>query len=150
MASIHDDIKQKDFGSPYNELVVNTLYTSSWLTGQLNQVFKPHNITVQQFNVLRILRGQHPSSASVNLIKERMIDKMSNVSRIVERLKSKDLVDRKQCKHDRRQVDVTITKKGLDVLSALDVQMKELEEGYSTITPEQAAQISKMLDQWRG
>lgn len=149
MASIDDEIKQKEFRSEHRKLVINILFTNSWLNGIHAKVFKGYDLTNQQFNVLRILRGQHPNAASVNLIKDRMIDKMSNVSRILDRLKAKSLVTRKSSKHDRRQVDVKITDKGLALLAELDDQMKLVDGDLQNISEEEAATINRLLDKWR-
>ncbi|GAB5538645.1 MAG: MarR family transcriptional regulator [Salibacteraceae bacterium] len=150
MASIGEEIKQKKFRNEYSELFINVLYTSSWLSAHQNQFFKEYGLTSQQYNVLRILRGQGESAASVNLIKDRMIDKMSNVSRIIDKLKTKQLVTRKASKHDRRQVDIKITERGLALLAELDTKMAKWEEGLHNITPEEAKAASKLLDAWRG
>ena len=150
MASIGEEIKQKKFKSEYNKLLINVLFTNSWINGLQSSVFKAHGLTLQQFNTLRILRGQHPDSASVNLLKDRMIDKMSNVSRIIDKLKAKDLVSRKPCKHDRRQVDVKITEKGLQLLEELAVKMEEWEKKLHTISEDEAATLNELLDKWRG
>jgi DNA-binding MarR family transcriptional regulator len=150
MASIGEEIKQKKFSSEYSKLMVNVLYTSSWLNSLQSVVFKDHKLTSQQFNSLRILRGQYPEAASVNLLKDRMIDKMSNVSRIVDKLKAKDLVTRKPCKHDRRQVDVKITEKGLKVLEEIDVELVKWEEKLHAISIEEAKTLNILLDKWRG
>lgn len=150
MASIGEEIKQREFISEYNKLVINILFTSSWINSEHNHIFKGYGITTQQFNVLRILRGQLPNAASVNLLKDRMIDKMSNVSRIIDKLKAKDLVTRKLCKHDRRQVDVKITEKGIQLLGELDVKMAEYERKFTEISPEEASIVSDILDRWRG
>src|SRR4029079_12813914 len=100
--------------------VVNILYTHGWLTALHTDIFRKQSITTQQFNVLRILRGQHPNPASLKLIRSRMLDKMSDASRIVDKLHLKGLVERRTSDHDRRHTDVFISKKGLKVLSALD------------------------------
>lgn len=150
MGSISEEIKQKEFANEYSKLMINVLYTASWLNGLSNGIFKEYNLTSQQFNALRILRGQHPEAASVNLLKERMIDKMSNVSRIVDKLKAKELVTRVPCEHDRRQVDITITKEGLKLLKAIDGKMEKWEEQLYNITPEEAEAVNAILDKWRG
>ena len=150
MASISEEIQQKEFKSEYNKLLVNVLFTNSWINGQQNRLFKTHGITTQQFNVLRILRGQYPNVASVNLLRDRMIDKMSNVSRIIDKLKSKDLVSRKLCKADRRQVDVKITTKGLDLLQILDAEIADWEKNLHNISEKDATIASDILDRWRG
>lgn len=150
MASIGEEIKQKTFRNEYSKLAINLLYTSSWLNTQQNKLFKQFGLTHQQYNCLRILRGQHPGAASVNLLKDRMIDKMSNVSRIIDKLKAKDLVTRKLCKHDRRQVDIKITQKGLDLLAVIDTKLLEWEEDLHNLNTEEAATVNNLLDKLRG
>ena len=100
--SLEDEIVQSNFESVYHKAFVNIIYTNNYLNNQLNSFFKSHKITRQQFNVLRILRGQFPRPANINLIKERMLDKMSDASRIVERLRVKGLITRIKCEEDRR------------------------------------------------
>lgn len=150
MASIGEEIKQKSFPSEYNKLMINVLYSASWLNNLQNHLFKQYDLTPQQFNSLRILRGQFPNSASVNLIKDRMIDKMSNVSRIIDKLKAKSLVTRKTCRDDRRQVDVKITEKGLELLKLLDAEMIKWEAQVKNISEEEASSMNALLDKWRG
>ncbi len=115
---IEEAIQQKRFKSEFEKLVVNIIYTSRWLEYEEGKLFRKYYVTLPQYNLLRILRGQYPEAASVNLLIERMLDKSSNASRIVETLRKKGLVDRKECKADRRKVDVIINKKGLEVLEA--------------------------------
>ena len=106
---LEDEIKQKKFNSEFQKLAVNIIYTHSWLTYSQSKIFEQHGITLTQYNILRILRGQHPNPASVNLLKERMLDKRSDASRMVERLRVKGLVKRKICPNDRRKAEVLIT-----------------------------------------
>ena len=120
MMKIEDEIKQKSFKSEYQKLAVNLLFTHGWLVSFQKKLFENHEITNAQFNILRILRGQYPDPVSINILKERMLDKMSDTSRLVERLRVKGLVDRKICKEDRRKSDVKITDKGLELLKSLD------------------------------
>ena len=114
---IEDAIQQKRFKNEFHKAQVNLLYTAAWINQQSTQALKPHNISIQQFNILRILRGIHPETATVKLLTERMIDKMSNSSRLVEKLKKKGLVERKNCLEDRRRVNISITQAGLDLLA---------------------------------
>lgn len=130
--------------------MVNILFTASWLQIRHQRILKPFGITPQQFNVLRILRGQFPAAASVSLIQERMIDRSSNASRLVEKLFAKKFVDRKTCPEDRRQVDVRITQKGLDLLSQLDKQMNEFDARLKHLSEKEANDIADMLDKYRG
>lgn len=147
---IEDEIKQtKKFKSEHQRLVVNIMFTSSWLYRTHGQFLKSFGISPEQFNVLRILRGQYPKCANNQLITERMIDKSSNSSRIVEKLKQKGLVDRKENKDDRRHVDITITQKGLALLEKIDLENNDffLKEN---ISEKEAAQLNDLLDKLRG
>lgn len=147
---IEDEIRQKKFKNSHQRVAINLLFTSGWLETQMSRSLRPYGITQQQYNVLRILRGQNPEPASVGLIQERMIDRSSNASRLVDKLHDKGLAVRKTCKKDRRQVDIVITQKGLDLLAELD----EL-QGFNTnspihLTDEEADQLSDLLDKLRG
>src|SRR5690606_5966843 len=121
-----------------------------WINSHLKTELDKFNLTHQQFNILRILRGQHPNPATINLLKERMLDKMSDASRIVDRLVQKEFVSRCINKKDRRAADITITKKGLAILEQihLDVSMKNVLK--NNITEEEAGQLSDLLDKLRG
>jgi len=142
-------IKQDKFSSPYQKLIVNLAYTNSYVTSLLADTLKPFDLSMQQFNVLRILRGQHPKPVSVNNITERMIDRMSNASRLVEKLRKKGLVDRSVCEHDRRQVDVFITEAGLETLSQLDEGMPEVWDKFKHLDPKNVSKFNDFLDQLR-
>lgn len=120
---IGKEINSHKFENNLQKSVVNLIYTYGWITNLLGQKLNKYDITLQQYNVLRILRGQHPKPATINLIKVRMLDKMSDASRIVDRLVQKGLVDRSINTNDRRAVDITITKKGLDILVKLDAEL---------------------------
>lgn len=146
---IEDEIKQAHFPNVYEKMVINLLFTSSWLNGHQLQWLKPHSISPQQYNILRILRGQYPGPARIQLLKERMLDKMSNVSRLVEKLRLKGLLERHTCDNDRRAVDVLITQKGLNLLTVIDRQMTEGLTRFHTLTPEEAHQLSNLLDKLR-
>ncbi|MCC9139060.1 MarR family winged helix-turn-helix transcriptional regulator, partial [Pontibacter silvestris] len=106
---MEEEIKQSTFKSEYQKAYINMVYTSNWLQQVQAAQFKPYGLTLPQYNILRILRGQHPKPATVSLLIERMLDKTSNASRIVDKLEAKALVTRKQCADDRRTVDVLIT-----------------------------------------
>jgi DNA-binding MarR family transcriptional regulator len=149
--SIEKDIKQqKPFKSPYQKLVVNILFTNNWMNSDHMNILKPFDLTAQQYNVLRILRGQYPNPITVNGIIERMLDKMSNASRLVDKLLTKDLASRCDNKDDRRACDVRITQKGLDVLKEIDVLQEKWETSFSNLTPEEAETLSGLLDKLRG
>lgn len=147
--SIETDIKQKKFRSPYQKLALNLVYTTKWLEYKQLDSFKEHDITPQQYNVLRILRGQQGNPIKVSEITERMLDKSSNTSRLVDKLLAKNLAKRSSCESDRRAVDVVITEEGLGLLKTLDPFIEEWENRFNIITPEQAEQISELLDKLR-
>ena len=148
---LEEEIVQKKFKNEYQKAVVNILYTSNWLQTQHACMLKPYSLTIQQYNILRILRGQHPNPATIRLLTERMLDKMSNASRLVEKLRVKGYVGRDTCSEDRRQVNVIITQKGLDLLAEIDVKMDGMEtDHYINITEDEAAELSRILDKLRG
>ncbi len=147
---IGEEIKQSKFRSEFHKSIINLHFTASWLGEKQHGFFKSFGITAAQFNVLRILRGQHPKPSTVNLIIERMIDRMSNASRIVDKLERKGLVIRKQCPNDRRAVDVIISETGLELLTAIDEQMNEWEQKYKNLTEEESVQLNHLLDKFRG
>jgi|SRR5579883_2415871 len=146
---IEDEIKQPKFRSEYHKLAVNLSFTANWISRTFAQSLKPYKLTPQQFNVLRILRGQSPKPASINLITERMIDKMSNASRLVDKLLAKGLVERQVCPNDRRQVDVVITEKGSQLLSELDVILDKYNDTLTTLSAKEAQELNDLLDKMR-
>ncbi len=147
---LEEEIKQKNFHNPYQRLSINILFTASWINIQTARILKPFTITPQQYNVLRILRGQNNKPASVGLIQERMLDKSSNASRLIDKLLAKKLVDRNICIEDRRQVDIRIIQKGLALLQEIDPLIVELDNQFKTINEEQAKMMGDLLDQLRG
>lgn len=147
---LEEEISQKHFRNEYHKAAVNMVYTFNWLNGHNVSFFKPLGITPQQFNILRILRGQYPHPATIKLIKERMLDKMSDASRIVEKLRVKGLVERNICSHDRRNVDVCITQKGLDLLEQVDKLDNEIDSKLSSLNEEEITQLNILLDKLRG
>src|SRR3989338_6623200 len=120
---IGDAIKQKEFKSEFQKLFINIIYTANWLNNESIKTLKPFGISPQQYNVLRILKGQHPNAITVNNIIDRMLDKSSNASRLVDKLKQKGLVERDVCNNDRRQVDIKITKKGIALIEDISKKM---------------------------
>ena len=120
MKTIEEEIKQKEFINIFIKTDVNLLFTSSWLQNEFNRFFKKFSITRQQFNVLRILRGQHPNAASLGQITERMVERMSNATRLVEKLQQKGLVTREINLQNRRQLDIRITETGMTLIQKID------------------------------
>lgn len=147
---IDDEIQSSKFENNYQKAVINISYTYSWINNETRSLFEKNNITIQQFNILRILRGQYPNPATVNLLKERMVDKMSDASRIVDRLVQKGLVSRCTNKKDRRAVDIRISEQGLAVLQKMDVEFKIRDFLKNNLTEEEAGQLSDLLDKLRG
>ena len=147
---IEKEISSNKFENNYQKAIVNLIYTYGWTTNLLKQRLDKYDITLQQYNILRILRGQYPNPATVNLLKERMLDKMSDASRIVERLISKNLVSRCTNERDRRAVDVKITDKGLEILKLLDGQMAVQDILKNNLSDEEAMLLSNLLDKMRG
>jgi len=147
---LEDEIHQKKFKSEEQKAVVNLLYTSGFLINQFNEKAKAFDITRQQYNVLRILKGQLPKSASINLIKDRMLDKMSDASRIVERLRLKHLIERKISNTDKRAVEITITQKGLNLLSDMEPAINSVDEVFNGFSNEELTTFNSLLDKVRG
>ncbi|WP_207427228.1 MarR family winged helix-turn-helix transcriptional regulator [Pedobacter sp. SYSU D00535] len=141
---------QSKFENEYHKALVNVIYTHSWVTALLKQNLEKYDLTVQQFNILRILRGQHPNPATVNLLKERMLDKMSDASRIVDRLVQKGFVERNVNQRDRRAVDIFISRKGLEVLEKLDPIITPADFLKQNLDQEEAKQLNYLLDKFRG
>jgi len=146
---IGKEIKQAKFKSEYQKLMINLIFTSNWLSAKHACSIKSYGISPQQFNLLRILRGQHPKPATINLLIDRMLDKNSNASRLVEKLRLKKLVERATCQDDRRAVNVVITQKGLDVLAEIDREEDLFLEGLKKLTEKEAAQLNTLLDRIR-
>lgn len=148
---IEDAIQQKRFKSEFHKAHINILYTAAWFNQQTTKLLKPFNISWQQFNILRILRGMHPHPATVKELAEKMIDKMSNASRLVDKLKLKGLVERNACEQDRRRVDICITDKGLEVLDQASLFIDAaIDKDMRAISPSEAALLNDMLDKLRG
>jgi len=128
--------------------MINVMFTSSWLANRVARWLKPYGITTEQFNVLRILRGQYPKPAPLKLITERMIDKNSNTSRIVERLRIKKLVERDSNSTDRRRVDILITQEGLNLLERID-KSSNFNTTFNYLPDDEALLLSDLLDRIR-
>jgi DNA-binding MarR family transcriptional regulator len=147
---LEEEIKQKKFSSEKHKAVINLMYTGNWVYSINKSILKYFNLSPEQYNLLRILRGQYPNPSSVLLLNERMLDKMSNVSRIVEKLRVKGLLMREECPTDRRQVDITITEEGLQLLLEIDEQTQVSEEALKNLSEKEAAQLNRLLDKIRG
>ena len=147
---VEDKIQQPPPKSAHHRLAVNLHCTTSWFHRVSAAWLAPYDLSLQQYNVLGILRGQHPRSARATLVQEQMIDRMSNVSRLIEKLRQKGLVQRCTCSTDRRAVDVTITDKGLALLAVLDEAKEAWLNTFKTLTPEEIDTLNRLLDKLRG
>ena len=146
---IEDEIKQPIFRDEHQKAHINLLYTAGWLQLRQAAAFKPFGLTLPQFNILRILRGQHPLPATVALLIDRMLDKTSNASRIVDRLEEKQLVTRTVCPANRRAVDIRITKAGLDLLDRIEEAGITNPGGINQLNDSEVRQLNVLLDKIR-
>lgn len=136
--------------SEHHKVAINILCTASWLHSSDASRLKKHSITPEQYNVLRILRGSHPDKLMLAEITNRMIDKSSNATRLVEKLRQKGLVKREVCEMNRRQVDISITDKGLVLMKSIDAEEHKWIETLKNISKSEAAELNKLLDKLRG
>lgn len=146
---IEDTIKQsKPFDSPYQKLIVNILYTNSWVNTIVKDFFIKYGITGKQYNILRILRGAKVP-VSTSYIRERLLDKMSDVSRIVDRLHDKNLIIKTACTKDKRLVDVCLSKGGDIILDEINLSMNELESNFKNLNPAEIDALCASLNKLR-
>jgi DNA-binding MarR family transcriptional regulator len=151
LVRLEDELKQtKPFKTEQQKLALNILFTGSWLHGVFSDMIKPFDITHHQFNVLRILKGKYPHSYRNSEITERMIDKASNVTRIVDKLQEKKLVTRTENDEDRRQVDIKITESGLKLLDEIDKKFSSRAIPFFEFNAEKAKIMNEWLDEFRG
>jgi DNA-binding MarR family transcriptional regulator len=147
---IEDAIRQPVIEDPGNKAGINILYTASWLSTVLARQLKPYGISWQQFNIMRILRGQKGVPAPLMLVTERMIDQMSNTSRLIDKLVTKGLVERRECPKDRRKVDLLLTSKGTDVVERARESVEEnMRILFRHMSDQQLEQLSTLLDEFR-
>ncbi|MDB5263655.1 MAG: hypothetical protein JWQ14_2938 [Adhaeribacter sp.] len=147
---LEEELKQKkSFASPYHRMIVNIMFTGNWVQKNVSSQLRPFGISLQQHNVLRILRGQYPNPSTLGMIQERMMDRMSNSTRLVDKLLDKKLVDRGQCQDNRRKVDIVITPKGLELLSRTDFIIAQFDQQYNGLSPEEAKLVGELLDKLR-
>jgi len=148
--TIEKEIQQEKFNNEFEKAAINILFTSSWLYNVNAGRLKSFDITPEQFNVLRILRGSHPKTMMLADITCRMIDKSSNATRLVEKLRQKGLLKREICENNRRQVDISITDKGLNVLKRIDSEEAEFLGTLKNISKSEAQELNRILDKLRG
>ena len=146
---IEKDIHQVHFVSDKQKALINLLYTYGWVIEKIKDFLSKDDITHQQYNILRILRGSHPGPLSTLQIRERMLDKMSDTSRIVDRLVIKGLVKKSTCSKDKRLVDVVITDKGQKLLKKIDTEVDHVTMIMANLSDKEAADLSDLLDKIR-
>lgn len=148
---LEEEIKLKEFKSSQEKGIINLIYTYNWVESQLKVFFKSYGLTNQQYNILRILRGQNPKPCTINLLRERMLDKMSDASRIVERLRIKGLLERTVSPTDRRSVDITISQKGLELLAEVDETIPNFQYRlFQNLDQAEIDHMNLLLDKFRG
>ncbi|MCX6324100.1 MAG: MarR family transcriptional regulator [Sphingobacteriales bacterium] len=145
---IEQDINQAVFRNELQKSVINLIYTYNWMTEKMNAIFDRESITGQQFNILRILRGAGKPLSTLQ-IRQRMLDKMSDTSRIVDRLVLKGLVKKNTCEDDKRLVDVIITEKGKTLLRKFDGYQEEMDCVFGALSTEEAKSLNRLLDKIR-
>lgn len=146
MKTLEDELKQEKFLNEYHKLGINLYHTAAWWKLIQGEFFKKVNLTTQQYNILRILRGTKDKKVTLGYISERMIDKNSNTSRVVDKLYKKSLVSRTYDAQDRRKIDLQITDKGLTLLAELDKEMPDLEANLTAISEDEAKTLNGLLE----
>ena len=145
---IEKDIQQSCFRNEFQKMGINLIYTANWLNEKIAQILANEEITQQQYNILRILRGSECPLSTLK-IRERMLDKMSDTSRIVDRLITKGLVEKTACLKDKRLVDITISKKGLALVDKLDQFNNQIDAVLKGVDEKEAQTINQLLDKIR-
>lgn len=150
MKSIEDAIQQSSaFRNPYHKATVNLIFSGRWIINMHNELFNEFNLTIQQYNVLRILKGKYPKALTIKLIQIRMLDKASDASRVVEGLRKKGLVHREPNAKDHRRVDVFITQKGIQLLSSIENRGEEMDGFLSNLDNREITILNDLLDKIR-
>jgi DNA-binding MarR family transcriptional regulator len=150
MPKIEELVKVRQFASPWHRATINIIYTNNWLNVMLEKRAGAKQITLQQFNVLRVLRGQYPNPVTNNLLKERLLTKTPDISRLVDRIVSKGLVSREKNSIDKRAVDLLITDKGLELLQEIENDMMLDDVLPENISVDDCLKLSELLDKFRG
>lgn len=147
---IEDELKSTVKYRNSKKIVLNIMYTVNKINERFNEIIKPYDISGEQFNVLRILRGQKGRPANMCIIQERMLAKTSNTTRLVDKLLLKDLVTRNVCSDNRRKIEVLITQKGLDLLTELDPKVEDHEDYFAqNLSEAELEQLNTLLEKYR-
>lgn len=148
---IEEIIKSKNTISDAKKAVLNIMHTNSVIGEKFSEILKPYDLSGEQYNVLRILRGQNGNPANMCVIQERMVTKNSNTTRLIDKLLLKNLVTREVCSQNRRKIEVQITQKGLELLQELDPKVLEHEQKISSgLTTEELTELNRLLEKYRG
>jgi DNA-binding MarR family transcriptional regulator len=145
---IEQDIQQPNFRNEFQKMGINLLFTANWLNEQIGKMLSEEGVTQQQYNILRILRGSATPLSTLK-IRERMLDKMSDTSRIVDRLIAKELVVKNTCEKDKRLVDITLSQKGLSLVDQLDQYNERIDALLKGINESEAKTMNQILDKIR-
>ena len=139
----------RPFRNDYHKATVNLIYSGKWVLQFVTDFLKPYKLTLQQYNILRILRGKYPEAITVTFIRDRMLDRMSDASRLVEHLRKKELVIRTTAGSDRRRMDVVITEKGLALLEEIEKENDQMDKRLATLDEQEVVQLNFLLDKFR-
>jgi DNA-binding MarR family transcriptional regulator len=145
---LEKDINQINFRNEYQKAAINLIYTYNWMHERMKGIFEKQDITSQQFNILRILRGAGKPISTLQ-IRQRMLDKMSDTSRIVDRLVVKELVQKNTCINDKRLVDVSITEAGKKLLEKMDAHNAQMDAIFNNLSAEEANNLNVLFDKIR-
>lgn len=147
---LEEELRMKKFANAKHRAGLNVVFTGAWMSENFNRLLKPFGISEQQYNVLRILRGQKGKPANLFTIQERMIHRMSNATRLVEKLRLKGFVERQVCEENRRKIEVTITKNGLDLIDRVEpLVLKNNRDVFGKFTKKEAEMLADLLDKMR-
>jgi DNA-binding MarR family transcriptional regulator len=149
MASLEQEIKQSKFPNEHIKANLNVLFTANWLYNKISAGLKPFNLTHEQFNVLRILKGSHPRTMCQKDVLSRMIAPNSNVTLIVKKLVEKKLIVVQQSTLDKREYEINITKSGLSLLEEVDKALKSNSNNISKLSISEAFHLNALLDKLR-
>ncbi len=149
MATIEEAIKSKSFENEWVKANINLLYTANWLYARISSKLKPYQLSHEQFNVLRILRGKHPQTMCQKDVLQRMIAPQSNLTTLMRKLNEKQLVEMGQSEHDRREYSINITEKGLALLAEIDVLFREETPGIGGLSISESFHLNALLDKFR-
>lgn len=147
--SLEEELKVSRFQNQRHRLSVNIMYTNNWMTSQMQEVFRNFGVTNQQYNILRILRGKYPLPCTIHELRSKMLDKQPDVSRLLDRIQAKELVERKPNETDRRKMDVVVSAKGLELLSRMEDAVSRFDDFFSNLDDSEIVILNQLLDKVR-